>query len=92
MKQYKWEDVEGAKFYTNGTTCTNIDVPAGIKTVSFIYPKIEIGRHSDKVFPCVEELKIGRNIIDISIPNRMFPNVKNVMSKSSCFLDSKYLG
>lgn len=91
MKQYKWEDVEGARFYTNGTTCTDIDIPAGVKTVSLIYPKIEIGRHPDKVFTDVEELRVGRNVIGISIPNRMFPNVKTVVSKSSCFLDSKYL-
>lgn len=44
-----------------------------------------------KVFSNIETLLIGRNVISIVIPNKMFPNVKRVQSKSSNFLDGKYL-
>ena len=41
---YKWETVGKSKFYTDGTTCTDIEVMDNAKTVSFIYPKIRINR------------------------------------------------
>lgn len=62
------------------------------KEISFIYPKIIISRERcQKVFSNIETLLIGRNVISIVIPNKMFPNVKRVQSKSSNFLDGKYL-
>ena len=33
---YKWETVGKSKFYTDGTTCTDIEVMDNAKTVSFI--------------------------------------------------------
>lgn len=89
---YKWERVGRCKFYTDGTTCTNIEVMDDAKEISFIYPSIRIDRKKcQKVFSSVEVLLIGRNVISIIIPNKMFPNVKKVKSKSSSFIDSKYL-
>ena len=89
---YKWETVGKCKFYTDGTTCTEIEVMDDAKEISFIYPKIIISRERcQKVFSNIETLLIGRNVISIVIPNKMFPNVKRVQSKSSNFLDGKYL-
>ena len=89
---YKWETVGKCKFYTDGTTCTDIEVMDNAKEISFIYPKFRIDREKcKKVFSSVETLMIGRNVISIVIPNKMFPNVKQVKSKSSSFLDGKYL-
>ena len=39
---YKWETVGKCKFYTDGTTCTDIEVMDDAKEISFIYPKIII--------------------------------------------------
>ena len=89
---YKWETVGKCKFYTDGTTCTDIEVMDNAKEISFIYPKIIINRERcQKVFSSIETLLIGRNVISIVIPNKMFPNVKRVQSKSNSFLDGKYL-
>lgn len=89
---YKWETIGRCKFYTDGTTCTDIEVIDDAKEISFIYPKIMINRERcQKVFSSVEIMLIGRNVISIAIPNKMFPNVKRVQSKSSNFLDGKYL-
>ena len=89
---YKWETIGRCKFYTDGTTCTDIEAMDDAKEISFIYPKIMINREKcQKVFSSVETLLIGRNVISIVIPNKMFPNIKQVKSKSSSFIDSKYL-
>ena len=89
---YKWETVGKCKFYTDGTICTDIEVMDDTKEISFIYPKFRIDREKcKKVFSSIEILMIGRNVISIVIPNKMFPNVKRVQSKSNSFLDGKYL-
>ena len=89
---YEWVTIGNARFYTDGTTCTDIEVMNNAKTVSFIYPKFRIDRKTcQKVFSSVENLMIGRNVLLIIIPNKMFPNVKEVRSKSSNFINGKYL-
>ena len=89
---YEWVTIGGAKFYTDGTTCTDIEVMDEAKTISFIFPKFRIDREKcGKVFSSVENLMIGRNVLSIIIPNKMFPNVKKVESKSSNFMTGKYL-
>ena len=89
---YEWVTIGNAKFYTDGTICTDIDVMNESKTISFIYPKFRIDRKTcQKIFSSVENLMIGRNVLSIVIPNKMFPNVKKVESKSSNFIDGKYL-
>lgn len=89
---YEWVTIGNAKFYTDGTICTDIDVMNESKTISFIYPKFRIDRKTcQKVFSSVENLMIGRNVLSIVIPNKMFPNVKEVRSKSSSFINGKYL-
>ena len=89
---YKWETVGRCKFYTDGTTCTDIEVMDDTDCISFIYPEFKIDREKcKKVFPSIKNLMIGRNVISIMIPNRMFPNVKQVESKSNNFVNGKYL-
>lgn len=89
---YEWVTIGGAKFYTNGTICTDIEVMNEAKTISFIFPKFRIDREKcKKVFSSVENLIIKRNVLSIIIPNKMLPNVKNVESKSSNFMTGKYL-
>lgn len=89
---YKWETIGRCKFYTDGTTCTDIEVMDDAKEISFIYPKIMINRERcQKVFSSVEIMLIGRNVISIAIPNKMFPNIKHVESKSNSFINGKYL-
>lgn len=89
---YEWVTIVNTRFYTDGTTCTDIEVMNNAKTVSFIYPKFMIDRKTcQKIFSSVENLMIGRNVLSIVIPNKMFPNVKNVESKSSNFMTGKYL-
>lgn len=34
---YKWETIGRCKFYTDGTTCTDIEVIDDAKEISFIY-------------------------------------------------------
>lgn len=89
---YEWVTIGCAKFYTNGTICTDIEVMNEAKTISFIFPKFRIDREKcKKVFSSVENLIIERNVLSIIIPNKMLPNVKNVESKSSNFMTGKYL-
>lgn len=89
---YEWVTIGGAKFYTDGTICTDIEVMDEAKTISFIFPIFRIDREKcHKVFLSVENLMIGRNVLSIIIPNKMFPNVKKVESKSSNFITGKYL-
>ena len=89
---YVWVTIGKTKFYTDGTTCIDIEVMNNAKAVSFIFPEFRIDRETcQKVFSSVENLMIGRNVLSIVIPNKMFPNVKEVRSKSSSFINGKYL-
>lgn len=92
MKKYKWKTVENIKFFTNGIQCTDIEIPNNnIKKVFFKYPQISISRDIKKAFPNIVELIIGYEVSNISIPNKMFPNVKKVTSMSDYFISGKYL-
>ena len=89
---YEWVTIGKTKFYTDGTTCTDIEVMDNAKTVSFIFPKFRIDREKcQKVFSSVENLMIGRNVLSIVIPNKMFPNVRKIESKSNNYMTGKYL-
>lgn len=48
-------------------------------------------RDVDKTYPNIAEIYIGSNVTDIQISNYMFPNVRNVKSKSRNFYSSPYL-
>lgn len=68
-------------FYGN-----EIDVKPGVKTVKII--KNLMMYDTNKCFPDVVELNIVKNVNTIEIPNSLFPNVKNVISKSPYFVSN----
>ena len=82
----------GVTYYTDGDVCTDIDVAPDIKSVALMHPIVNIARNTcKKEYPNVEELIIRDNVTSILIPNKMFPNVKKVSSKSKYFSSGKYL-
>ena len=88
----KCELFNGVTYYTDGDVCTDIDVAPDIKSVTLMHPIISIARNTcKKEYPNVEELIIRDNVTSILIPNKMFPNVKKVSSKSKYFSSGKYL-
>ena len=100
---YKWVTIRNARFYTDGTTCTDIEVMNNAKTVSFIYQKFRIDRETcKKVFSSVENLIIEKSVLSIILPNKMFldeylrsPNRKTFFEDYDAKiaeLDKKYEG
>lgn len=88
----KCELFSGVTYYTDGDVCTDIDVAPDIKSVTLMHPIVNIARNTcKKEYPNVEELIIRDNVTSILIPNKMFPNVKKVSSKSKYFSSGKYL-
>lgn len=91
LESYYWETVNDVDFFTNGVTCTDINVRDTVSQLCFQHMVIDIDRDNKKVFPSVEEICISPEVVNICIPNRMFPNVKNVKSNSKVFKSGKYL-
>ena len=91
LKNYRWETVDDVDFFTNGVVCTDINIKDTVKQLCFQHMVIDIDRDNKKVFPSVEEICISPEVVNICIPNRMFPNVKNVKSNSKVFKSGKYL-
>lgn len=91
LKNYRWETVDDVDFFTNGVACTDINIKDTVKQLCFQHMVIDINRDNKKVFPSVEEICISPEVVNICIPNRMFPNVKNVKSNSKVFKSGKYL-
>ena len=88
----KCELFSGVTYYTDGDVCTDIDVAPDIKSVTLMHPIVNIARNTcKKEYSNVEELIIRDNVTSILIPNKMFPNVKKVSSKSKYFSSGKYL-
>ena len=93
---------EGVKFYVDDkhSTCIDMKIPKGTKTLTlsgFNMNFISM-RNTKKSFPWVTMLYIGEDIFRITIPNSLFPNVRNILSASEYYLtgntlqyrDSKY--
>lgn len=91
LKSYHWETVNDVDFFTNGVVCTDINVKDTVRQLCFQHRVIDIDRDNKKVFTSVEEICINPEVVNICIPNRMFPNVKNVKSNSKVFKSGKYL-
>lgn len=88
----KCELFNGVTYYTDGDVCIDIDVTPDIKSVTLMHPIVSIARNTcKKEYPNVEELIIRDNVTSILIPNKMFPNIKKVSSKSKYFSSGKYL-
>ena len=88
----KCELLNGVTYYIDDEVCSDIDVTPDTKSVTLMHPIVNISRNTcKKEYPNVEELIIKDNVTSISIPNRMFPNVKKVSSKSKKFSSGEYL-
>ena len=83
-------------------SCYDIDVPDDVETVMLGIREDETIRtgalilafnlvKSEKSFPNVKKLIIGSHIFHISIPNALFPNVREVISYSKHFDSGKYI-
>ena len=75
----------GVKYYTtpqgDSFICTDIDVPENVTEVAFsLSANIRIDRNIGKSFSNVKTLIIDSNVDKISIPNELFPNVREVIS------------
>lgn len=88
-------ELNGVVYYIDTTTDTivDIDVAPGVKTVCFTKTILDrdvryIKIKSEKSFPDVETLFIGRYVSDLNISNELFPNIKHVTSRSSAFVDN----
>ena len=76
----------------NGLSVFDMDVDDNVEKIEFSgVEEIAIGKKSEKSFPNVKTIVIGGEIKYISIPNEMFPNVKDVISYNKCFLNSNML-
>ena len=64
---------------SNCFTCIDIDVKPGVKEVQFLsfFSKYEL-TDSKKSFPDVRKINICYSVLDIAIPNTLFPNVEEV--------------
>ena len=86
----------GCRFMCNckasGLSVFDMDVEDNVEKIEFSgIEEIAIVKKSEKSFPNVTTIIIGGEIEYISIPNEMFPNVKNVISYNRCFLNSNML-
>lgn len=61
------------------------------RKLNFLGLKKLPSKKSEKSFPNVTTIVIGEEIEYISIPNEMFPNVKDVISYNKYFLNSNML-
>ena len=88
----KCELLSGVTYYIDDEVCSDVDVTPDTKSVTLMHPIVNISRNTcKKEYPNVEELIIKDNVTSISIPNRMFPNIKKVSSKSRNFSSGEYL-
>lgn len=70
----------------------DIDIDDDVEQVEFEgFDEVAIGKKAEKSFPNVKTLVIGGEVEYISIPNEMFPNVRNVISYNKHFLSSDML-
>lgn len=70
----------------------DMDVDDGVEVVEFEgFDDVSIGKVAEKSFPSVTTLVIGEEVDCISIPNKMFPNVRNIISYNRHFLNSDML-
>ena len=86
----------GCRFMCNckasGLSVFDMDIEDNVKKIEFSgVEEIAIGKKSEKSFPNVTTIVIGGEIEYISIPNEMFPYVKDVISYNKYFLNSNML-
>lgn len=92
------EKQDGVTYYFKEGTCYNIDIEPWVTSVTFIEQPSSLYnktwyelREILKQYPNVTTIVINQDIANINISNFMFPNVRNVISKSYRFKSGKYL-
>ena len=94
IKEFKSGD--GCRFMCTclpgSTSVFDMDVDDGVEVVEFEgFDDVSIGKVAEKSFPSVKTLVIGEEVQCMSIPNEMFPNVRNIISYNRHFLNSDML-
>lgn len=94
IKEFKSGD--GCRFMCTclpgSTSVFDMDVDDGVEVVEFEgFDDVSIGKVAEKSFPSVKTLVVGEEVECISIPNKMFPNVRNIISYNRHFLNSDML-
>lgn len=94
IKEFKSGD--GCRFMCTcipgSTSVFDMDVDDGVEVVEFEgFDDVSIGKVAEKSFPSVKTLVIGEEVECMSIPNEMFPNVRNIISYNRHFLNSDML-
>lgn len=94
IKEFKSGD--GCRFMCScipgSTLVFDMDVDDGVEVVEFEgFDDVSIGKVAEKSFPSVKTLVIGEEVDCMSIPNEMFPNVRNIISYNRHFLNSDML-
>ena len=94
IKEFKSGD--GCRFMCTcipgSTSVFDMDVDDGVQVVEFEgFDDVSIGKVAEKSFPSVKTLVIGEEVECMSIPNEMFPNVRNIISYNRHFLNSDML-
>lgn len=83
--------MDKATFYIDvNDVCIDIDVEPGSTSVYFDNPIYHL-QGVNKVFPNVTTLKIGFDVKELKISNRMFPNVRKVISDSKNYMSGNML-
>lgn len=83
QKGVKFYYKEVPDLYHDKKTAYDIDVDDNVKEL--IIPTDLKMNNTKKSFPSVKKLIIDALVVDIQIPNSLFPNVKQVVSKSKYF-------
>lgn len=83
QKGVKFYYKEVPDLYHDKKTAYDIDVDDNVKEL--IIPTDLKMNNTKKSFPSVKKLIINALVVDIQIPNSLFPNVKRVVSKSKYF-------
>lgn len=76
-----------------GKTCYDMDADDGVEVIEFggDFKFVAIDKNNAKVFPDVKCIRIGEDVKSISIPNRCFPNVREVQSESPVYKSGSML-
>ena len=91
---------KGVTFYTDSYMgrVSDIDIDhdvtelylSGSTEQNYVIKEIMLARN-EKTFPQIERIYIANGVMSIRIPNKMFPNVKEIISYSKCFLSGNLL-
>ena len=92
----EFESGDGCRFMCKcipgSVSVFDMDVDDGVEVVEFEgFDDVSIGKVAEKSFPSVKTLVIGEEVDCMSIPNEMFPNVRNIISYNRHFLNSDML-